>query len=113
MSEDNVNMTEANMKYPSQKIKIRKNRCFDGENHIVEVLEPKKVKENDISKGENLSEAPEDGILDMIPIHFQECLLVLSEPMQPMNLAIEEKPQIIHLAKTLFDKEKEELINFT
>ena len=68
-SEYNVNMTEANIKYLSHKIK-KKNRRSDGENHIVAVSEPKKVKIKDVSKGENLSEAPEDEIFDALPSYF-------------------------------------------
>ena len=60
-------MTEADIKYLSHKIKKKKNRRSNGENHIVAVLEPKKVKIKDVSKGENLSEALEDEIL----MHFR------------------------------------------
>ena len=63
-------MTEADIKYLSHKIKKKKNRRSDGENHIVAVLEPKKVKTKDVSKGENLSEAPKDEIFDALPSHF-------------------------------------------
>ena len=67
-------------------MKRRKNRCSNGENHIVVVLEPKKVKPKDVSKGENLFEAPEDGILDMLTSHFQEQSSVLIELTQPVIL---------------------------
>ena len=63
-------MTEADIKYLSHKIKKKKNRRFDGENHLVAVSEPKKVKTKDTSKGENLSEAPVDEIFDALPSHF-------------------------------------------
>lgn len=79
-SESSVIMIEVDIKYLSQKIKRRKNRCSDGENHIVTVSKPKIVKIKDVSKGENLSEAPKDEILDMLLSHFQERSSVLIEP---------------------------------
>ena len=69
-SEHNVNMTEANIKYLSHKIKKKKNRRSDGENHIVVVSKPKKVKIKDVSKGENLFEVPNDEIFDALPSNF-------------------------------------------
>ena len=63
-------MTEGDIKYLSRKIKWKKNKCSDGENHIVAVSKPKKVKIKDASNGENLSEAPVDEILDALPSHF-------------------------------------------
>ena len=60
-------MTEDDIKYLSHKIKKKKNRRSDGENHIVAVSEPKIVKIKDVSKGENLSEAPKDEIFDALP----------------------------------------------
>ena len=105
-------MTEADIKYLNHKIKKRKNKRSDGENHLVVVLETKIVKINDISKGENLSEVPEDEILDMLPSHFQERSSVLIELTQPINLGTEEEPQIIHLAESLSAAEREEFITF-
>ena len=52
-SELATNMTEVDIKYLSHKRK-RKNKRSDGKNHIVAVSEPKKVKNKDVSKGENL-----------------------------------------------------------
>ena len=72
-------MTEADIKYLSHTIKKKKNRRYDGENHIVVVLELKKVKTKDVSKGENLCEAPKDEIFDALPSHFQERSSVLIE----------------------------------
>ena len=69
-SEHSVNMTKSNIKYLSHKIKKMKSRRFNGENQIVAVLKPKKVKTKDVSKGENLSEEPEDEIFDALPSHF-------------------------------------------
>ena len=79
-------MTKGDIKYLSHKIKWKKNKHSDGENHIVAVSEPKKVKRKDVSDGENLSEAPEDEILDALLSHFQERSSVLIEPTQPINL---------------------------
>ena len=78
-------MTEVDIKYLSHKIK-RKNKRLDGENHIVAVSEPKKVKNKDISKGENLPKVPKDEIHGSFPSYFQDRSLVLIEPMQPINL---------------------------
>ncbi|MFA1657821.1 hypothetical protein ACDX31_27220, partial [Klebsiella quasipneumoniae] len=105
-------MTEADIKYLSHKIKKKKNRRSDGENHIVAVSEPKIVKIKDVSKGENLSEAPEDEIFDALPSHFQERSSVLIEPTQAINLGTEEHPHMIHLAQSLSPEEKEEFIAF-
>ena len=69
-SEHSVNITETDIKYLNHKIKKKKNRRSDAENHIVAVSEPKKVKIKDVSKGENLSEAPEDEIFDALPSNF-------------------------------------------
>ena len=63
-------MTEADIKYLRNTIKKKKNRRFNGENHIVAVSNPKKVKTKDISKGENLSEVPKDEIFDALASHF-------------------------------------------
>ena len=63
-------MTEADIKYLSHKIKRKKNRRSNGENNLVAVSKPKKVKTKDVSKGENLSEAPTDEIFDALPSHF-------------------------------------------
>ena len=105
-------MTEADIKYLSHTIKKKKNRRSNGENHIMAVSEPKNVKTKDVSKGENLCEAPEDEIFDALPSHFQERSLVLIELTQPINLGIEEHPHMIHMAQSLSPKEKEEFIAF-
>ena len=99
-------MTEADIKYLSHKIRKKKNRR-SGENHIVAVLKPKKVKTKDVSKGENLSEVPEDEIFDALPSHFQERSSVLIEPTQEINLGTKEHPHVIHLAQSLSPTEKE------
>ena len=68
-------MTKADIKYLSHKIK-RKNKRSDGKNHIVAVFEPKKVKNKDVSKGENLPKVPKDAILGSFPSYFQDRSLV-------------------------------------
>ena len=72
-------MIEADIKYLSHKIK-RKNKRLDGENHIVAMFEPKKSKNKDVSKGENLLEALEDEILGSLLSYFQDRSSVLIEP---------------------------------
>ena len=89
-------MIEPNIKYLNHKIKKNKNRRSDGENHIVAVSEPKKIK---TSKGENLSKAPKDEIFDALPSHFQERSSILIETTQPINLGTKEHPHMIHLAQ--------------
>lgn len=37
------------------------------ENHTMALFDPKTIKTKDASKGENLSEAPEDGRFDILP----------------------------------------------
>lgn len=69
-NEQGINMNEADIEYLSHKIKKKKNRRSDGENHLVAVSEPKRVKTKDVSKGENLFEVPEDEIFDALPNHF-------------------------------------------
>ncbi len=63
-------MTEVDIKYISHIIKKKKCERSDGENHIVVVSDPKKVKTKDVSMGENLSEVPADEIFDVLPSHF-------------------------------------------
>ena len=92
-------MIEADIKYLNDTIKKKNNRRSNGENHIVVVSKPKKVKIKDVSKGENLSEALVDEIFDALPSHFQERSLVLIEPTQPINLGTKEHPHMIHLAQ--------------
>ena len=91
-SESIMSMSEPDIKYLSLKIKEKKkkNRCSDGENHYVVVSKPKKVKRKDISKGENLFEAPKDEALDHLPSYFQDRSLVLIEPTQAINLGMDE-----------------------
>ena len=85
-SKQSINMIEANIKYLSHIIKKKKNRRSDGENHIVAESEPKKVKIKNVSKGENLSEAPADEIFDALPSRFLERSSVLIKPTQVINL---------------------------
>lgn len=54
------------------------------------ILEPKKVKIKDVSDGENLPEAPEGEMLDILPNHFQERSSVLIEPAWPVNIRTKE-----------------------
>ena len=92
-SEPVTNMIKVDIKYLSHKIKI-KNKRLDGENHIVVVSRPKKSKNKDVSKGENLPEAPEDETLGSLPSYFQDRSSVLIEPMRPINLGTKALPQI-------------------
>ena len=68
-SEPITSMIEVDIKYLSHKIK-RKNKRSDGKNHIVVMSKPKKSKNKDVSKGENLLEVPKDEILGSLPSYF-------------------------------------------
>jgi hypothetical protein len=107
-----MDMREDDMKYLSHTIKKKKNKCSNGENHVVVVSEPKIVKIKDASKGEKISEAPEDGICDALPGHFQERSYVLIELMQPVNLGTDKNLHIIHITRSLLAKEKERFKTF-
>ena len=76
------------------------------------VSEPKKVKIKDVSKGENLPEAPTDEVLDSLPSYFQDRSSVLVEPTEAVNLGTEEVQKIVHLAKSLSPEEKKAYTEF-
>ena len=108
-NEPTTSMTEPDIKYLSCKIKRKekkKKRSSDDENHYVAVSEPKKVKRKDVSKGENLFEAPEDEVLDSLPSYFQDRSSVLIEPTQVVNSGMDEALQMVHLAQSLSSQEK-------
>lgn len=65
-----------------------KNKHSDDENHLMAMSEPHISLKKDISKGENLFEAPEDEVLGILLSYFQDKYLVLIEPTQPINLGI-------------------------
>lgn len=55
------------------------------------VLDLEREKENDVSKGENLTEAPKDERSDTLPNYlYREELAILIEPTVPINIGIEE-----------------------
>lgn len=66
------------------------------ENHLMTILDLKKVKIKNASNGENLSEALKDGRFGTLPKHFHERSSVLVEPTQSINFDTIEK------AKTTF-----------
>lgn len=69
------------------------------------VSKSKIVKIKDVTNNENLSEAPEDEILDILPDHFQERSSVLIEPTQSVNIRREETQHIIHVSQSLSAEE--------
>lgn len=96
-------------------VKIKTNQGFYGENHIVALSDPKKVKRKDVSKGENLSEAPEapeDGRLDIFSTSDEEKSSMLVEETIKTNIGIEEIPHNIFLAQSLIEGEISKLISF-
>lgn len=104
-SEQSENMTKIDIKYLSHKNQKNKNKRFDDKNHIVAVSESKKEKIKDVPKGENLSEALEGEILDILPSHFKERSSILIEPTQLVNIGSQEIPHIIHVAQSLSTEE--------
>lgn len=91
-------MNGSYIKYLSHKIKRKKkNKCIGDKNHFVVVLEPKIVKIRDVSKAENIPKVPEDEILGSLPSYLKERSSVLTEPIQPIIIRMEDDPQIIHI----------------
>ncbi|GLJ21626.1 hypothetical protein SUGI_0402520 [Cryptomeria japonica] len=93
-------------------VKIRTNQGSYGENHTVALSDPKKVKRKDVSEGENLSEAPEDGRLDILPSSYEEKSSMLVEETIKTNIGTEEVPHNIFLAKSLTESERSKFISF-
>ena len=83
-----------------------------GENHHVPVLEPKKVKISDASKGENPIVAPKEERLDTLPEHEEERSPILIEPTEKVNIGIELDLKFIHLAASLTPLERKDFIKF-
>lgn len=85
----------------------------NGENHSVAVLDPKIVKRNDASDGENLSEAPDDGRIDTLPNYlYREQSAILIESIVPLNIGTEESPRILKVAASLTEPDKEAFAKF-
>ena len=76
------------------------------------VSESKKVKSKDVSKGENLYEAPEHEVLDSLSSYFQDRYLMLIELTQAINFGIDEAPKMVHLDQSLSLQEKEAYTKF-
>ncbi|GLJ55837.1 hypothetical protein SUGI_1198920 [Cryptomeria japonica] len=93
-------------------VKIRTNQGSYDENHTVALSDPKKVKRKDISEGENLSEAPEDGRLNILPTSYEEKSSMLVEETIKTNIGTEEVPHNIFLAQSLTESEKSKFISF-
>ena len=110
-SEPMVNMMESNIKYLSHKIK-RKNKQSNEKYHTVEVFDPQKSKNKDLSNGENLPEALADEVLDSLPSYFQDRSSILIKPTQLINSGIEESPKVIHVAQLLSTEKKENFAKF-
>lgn len=94
---------------------IRKNIIIkigsSSENHIVALVETKRVKTKDISKGENIFEAPEDGRFDSLPCRTnQERLSIFIEETKEINLGAPKNPHILHLAESLTPTEDPDFI---
>lgn len=111
-NEQSENMIEENVKYLSLKNQKKKNKCSDGDNHTMVVSELKIVKIKDVPNDENLSATLKGEILDIFPDRFQEQSSVLIEPIEPVNIRIEETQHIIHVAQSLSPKELKEFANF-
>lgn len=93
-------------------VKIKTNQESYGENHTVALSDPKKVKRKDVSEGENLSEAPKDGRLDILPASYEENSSMLVEETIKTNIGTEEVPHNIFLAQSLTTSERSKFISF-
>lgn len=91
-----------------KKEKNQKDRSL-GENRKAP-LDHEKVKTKGIFEGENLSEAPEDGRLDIPPPKEKSDLLI--EMTEEVNLGVPDNPKIIHFAASLSPEEKDEFVIF-
>ncbi|GLJ30928.1 hypothetical protein SUGI_0616090 [Cryptomeria japonica] len=70
-----------------------------------------KVKIKDVPTGENLSEAPKGGRVD-IPLSIQDKSTLLVEMTKEINLGTPDNPKVIHFAASLSKQEKIDFINF-
>jgi hypothetical protein len=72
----------------------------------VALTNPKIVKRKDISNGENLSEAPEDeGFnLPLSALHWEQSA-ILAEKCTPVNLGMDDKPQVTYYVESLQEGE--------
>lgn len=84
-----------------------------GENHTVELVDPKKVKIKSVSKGENLFEAPADERFDILPSSTnQERSSILIKETKEFNVGTLETPHQIHLASLLTPEEQTKFVEF-
>lgn len=81
---------------------MKSNNVSFGENHNVTLSNPKKVKRKDTFDNENLSEAPEDGRFNTLPIKlYEEKSSMLIEETIKTNIGTKEVPYNIFLAQSL------------
>lgn len=83
----------------NEKNKI-KNEWSLGENHKAPSNQEKVKRNLDLSKGENLSKAPEDGGLNCLPIN-QEISLMLIKDIIEVNISIVDNPKTVLFAAYL------------
>jgi len=84
-----------------------------GENHTVAPLDHKIVKTKDISKGENLIVAHEDGGFDLpLPSKYQEKSALLVEDSTKINLGIKQNLKTTFVAASLLEQEHKNITNF-
>ena len=71
-------------------------------------LDPKERNKEikDVSKGENPTEAPIEGSLDVLPDHYEERSPILIDSTEKINIGTETKPKFIHLASSLSSEER-------
>lgn len=92
-----------------EKIKNQKNRSLS-ENRKA-LSDHTKVKIKDVPAGENLSEAPKGGRVD-IPLSIQDKSTLLVEMTEEINLGTPDNPKVIHFAASLSQQEKIDFVNF-
>lgn len=94
-------------------IKIRINHGSYDENHIMVLSNHEKVKREDILEGENLSEVPKDGRLDILLMtYYEDKSSMLVDETFKTNIGIEESPHNISLVQSLIEKERPKFISF-
>lgn len=76
------------------------------------VLDLEKVKIKNMSNGENLSEAPKDGIFETFLEYYHERSSVLLEPTQFINIGTTKKEKTLHLATSMTEQENSEFVKF-
>lgn len=108
----NTSSTRGGAKSLSHKSEKKKKRS-NAENQLIALtLDQEKVKRKDVSDGENLFDAPEDGRFDTLIGYFQERSSILIEQIEAVNIGTPDHTKILHLATSLSEQEKHNYMAF-